>query len=32
MNIIKAGYEVHSRIPIVFDDVWIQMHNNLNKH
>ena len=24
--------EVHSRIPIVFDDVWTQMHNNLNKH
>lgn len=24
--------EVHSRIPIVFDDVWAQMHDNLNKH
>lgn len=24
--------EVHSRIPIVFDDVWTVMHNNLNKH
>ena len=24
--------EVHSRIPIVFDDVWTQMHNNLNKY
>ena len=24
--------EVHSRIPIVFDDAWTQMHNNLNKH
>lgn len=24
--------EVHNRIPVVFDDVWTQMHDNLNKH